>query len=248
MYSSRSLLKSSKQGHFLPRKNSSFIWPNTAPLRRCRCSCPSGTCSAPRRPPPTACTTRPAGTASPCPSAGPAGASGILDTSWSSSSCCWAMLGCSDVDQATISLLPKIVDRREVGLAPGLLELGDVGAHLLPRPAGGEVPADDVLESFRPCPCTSCTCGSRSRGGSAADAHLAHHLQRRLVGYAHAPLGAQAHGDLPAAAPVGGAREYLGGGLPRARAWWSLRARQRVVVARPRQAGALEQVGEGVSP
>ena len=46
----------------------------------------------------------------------------------------------------------------------------------------------------------------------AADTHLVHHLERRLVGYAHALLGSQAHGDLPVAAPVGGAREYLGGG------------------------------------
>lgn len=58
------------------------------------------------------------------------------------------MLGCSYVDQATISLLPEVVDRREVGLAPGLLELGDVGAHLFPRPVGGEVAPDDVLEGL----------------------------------------------------------------------------------------------------
>lgn len=146
-------------------------------------------------------------------------------------------------------LAAEIVDRREVGLAPGLLELGDVGAHLLPRPVGGEVPADDVLEGLSdlaPVRVVPVVVGLAA--DPAADAHLAHHLQRRLVGYAHALLGAQAHGDLPVAAPVGGAREYLGGGLPELGPGGSLRVRQRVVVARPRQAGALEQVGEGVLP
>ena len=33
-------------------------------------------------------------------------------------------------------LAAEVVDRREVGLAPGLLELGHVGAHLLPRGVG----------------------------------------------------------------------------------------------------------------
>lgn len=82
----------------------------------------------------------------------------------------------------------------------------------------------------------------------AADTHLVHHLERRLVGYAHALLGSQAHGDLPVAAPVGGAREYLGGGLPELGPGGGLRVRQRVVVARPRQAGAFQQVNEWVLP
>lgn len=42
----------------------------------------------------------------------------------------------------------EVVDRGEVGLAPGLPELGDVGAHLLPGSVGGEVPADYVLEGL----------------------------------------------------------------------------------------------------
>ena len=95
-------------------------------------------------------------------------------------------------------LAAEVVDRREVGLAPGLLELGDVGAHLLPRPVGGEVPADDVLEGLSdlaPVRVVPVVVGLAA--DPAADAHLAHHLQRRLVGYAHALLGAQAHGDLP---------------------------------------------------
>ena len=48
----------------------------------------------------------------------------------------------------------------------------------------------------------------------AADAHLAHHLERGLVGYAHAPLGEQAHGYLPVATPVGGVGEDLADRLP----------------------------------
>ena len=43
-------------------------------------------------------------------------------------------------------LAAEVVRRREVRLAPPLLELGHVGAELLPRPVGGEVPAQHVLE------------------------------------------------------------------------------------------------------
>ena len=144
-------------------------------------------------------------------------------------------------------LAAEVVDRREVGLAPGLFELGDVGAHLFPRPVGGEVAPDDVLEGLSdlaPVRVVPVVVGLAA--DPAADAHLAHHLQHGLVGYAHAPLGAQAHGDLPVAAPVGRAREYLGGGLPELGPGGSLRVRQRVVVARPRQAGALQQAPQPV--
>ena len=146
-------------------------------------------------------------------------------------------------------LAAEVVDRREVGLAPGLLELGDVGAHLLPRPVGGEVAPDDVLEGLSdlaPVRVVPVVVGLAA--DPAADAHLAHHLQHGLAGYAHAPLGAQAHGDLPVAAPVGGAREYLGGGLPELGPGGRLGVRKRVIVARPRQAGAFQQVNEWVLP
>ena len=83
---------------------------------------------------------------------------------------------------------------------------------------------------------------------AAADSHLAHHLEHGLVGDHDAPLGAQAHGDLPVAAPVGGAREYLGDGVPELGPGGALRVRQRVVVARPGEPGALEQVGERMLP
>ena len=131
-------------------------------------------------------------------------------------------------------LAAEVVHRREVGLAPGLLELGDVGAHLLPRPVGGEVAPDDVLERLaHDAPVRVVPMVVGLAADPAADAHLAHHLQRRLVGYARALLGAQAHGDLPVAAPVGGAREYLGGRLPELGPGGRLRVRERVVVARP---------------
>ena len=83
---------------------------------------------------------------------------------------------------------------------------------------------------------------------AAADPHLAHHLEHGLAGDARAQLGAQAHGHLPVAAAVGGAREdlrhrpaQLGPGRPG-------RVRQRVVAAGTGEAGALEQVGEGMLP
>ena len=82
-------------------------------------------------------------------------------------------------------LAAEVVDRREVRLAPGLLELGDVRAHLLPRPGGLEVPADDVLEGLSDlAPVGVVPVAVGLAADPAADAHLAHHLERRLVGYA----------------------------------------------------------------
>ena len=43
-------------------------------------------------------------------------------------------------------LRAEVEHRGPVGLGAGDLELGDVGAELLPRPLGAEVPRDDVLE------------------------------------------------------------------------------------------------------
>ena len=146
-------------------------------------------------------------------------------------------------------LAPEVVHRREVGLAPGLLELRDVGAHLPPRAVGGEVAPYDVLEGLAhdaPVGVVAVVVGLAAY--PAADPHLPHHLEHGLVGDARAKLGAQAHGHLPVAAAVGGAREdlrdrpaQLGPGRP-------LRVRQRVVVRGPREAGAPEQVGEGMLP
>ena len=143
----------------------------------------------------------------------------------------------------------EVQHRREVRLAPWLPELGDVGAELLPRRVGREVAAEDVLE--RPAhraPVRVVAVVVRLAPDAAADAHLVHHLEHRLVGYARALLRPQAHGYLPVAAPVRRPAEDLGGLLPQLRPRGPLGVRQRVVVARPCQSGALEQVGQGVSP
>ena len=42
----------------------------------------------------------------------------------------------------------KVVDRSEVGLTEGELELGDVGTQFLPGAGRLEVAADDVLEAL----------------------------------------------------------------------------------------------------
>ena len=80
------------------------------------------------------------------------------------------------------------------------------------------------------------------------DHHLAHHLEHGLVGDARAQLGAQAHGHLPVAAAVRRAREDLRDRPAQLGPGRSLRVRQRVVVARPCQARAFQQVGQGVLP
>ncbi|EEA90989.1 hypothetical protein COLSTE_00804 [Collinsella stercoris DSM 13279] len=74
------------------------------------------------------------------------------------------------------------------------------------------------------------------------------HLEDRLVGYARAQLGAQAHRYLAVPASVGGAGEYLRGGLPKLGPRGRLRVRQRIIVARPGQARAFQQVGKEVAP
>jgi hypothetical protein len=49
-------------------------------------------------------------------------------------------------------LAAEVVHGREVGLAEGALEPGDVGAHLLPGAVGGEVAAERVLEGLADLP------------------------------------------------------------------------------------------------
>ena len=107
-------------------------------------------------------------------------------------------------------LASEVVGHGEEVIISGLLGLGGVRAHLPPRPTGPEAPADGVPEGLAddaPVGVVAVVVGLAAY--PAADAHLAHHLQRRLVGYAHAPLGAQAHGDLPVAAVDDGGREGL---------------------------------------
>ena len=99
---------------------------------------------------------------------------------------------------------PEVVYRREIGLAPRLLELRDVGAHLLPRALRSEVAPQHVLEGLADeAFVRSVLVIVGFAADAAADPHLVHDLQHRLVRDARAALGAQAHGDLPMSAAVG---------------------------------------------
>ena len=82
---------------------------------------------------------------------------------------------------------------------------------------------------------------------AAAQPHLAHHLQDRLIGDALPVLSAQAHSYLPVTAPVGGSRKDLGDLGPQMRPGWLLGVSQRVVVARPGKASGLEEITHRVS-
>ena len=101
-------MNSSKLGHVRFLKNSSFMWPKTCSVAPLSMQLPflDMLCTTPAS---LSLSHQPA-----CWYCQPISEcriglapSGFLATSWSSSSCCWAMFGCSDVDQATISLLPK---------------------------------------------------------------------------------------------------------------------------------------------
>ena len=137
-------------------------------------------------------------------------------------------------------LAAEVVDRREIGLAPRLLEPGDVGAHLLPGTGGFEVAADDVLEGLPDPPLVGVVpvvVGLATY--PAAHAHLVHHLQHGLVGDDDSLLGAKAHGYLAMAASVGGAREDLAYSIPELGAGRSLGMGQRVAIARSGKPGGF---------
>ena len=75
-------------------------------------------------------------------------------------------------------LAAEVVHRREVGLAPGLLELGDVGARLPPRPVGGEVAPDDIPERLaHDAPVRIVPMVIGLAADAAADPHPPHHLE-----------------------------------------------------------------------
>lgn len=153
-------------------------------------------------------------------------------------------------DRPRVDLLaPEVVHRRQVGLAPLLLELGDVGAHLLPGPVGLEVAAEHVLERPADDPLVRVVpVVVALPANAAADAHLAHDLQHRLVGDDLAVLRPQAHGDLTVAAAVGGAGEYLRHLAPQLRPGWRLgRSPLVVMVGRRRYPRGRQQVLEPVS-
>ena len=82
---------------------------------------------------------------------------------------------------------------------------------------------------------------------AAAQPHLTHHLQDRLISDALPFLSAQAHSDLPVTAPVGGTRKDLGDLGPQIRSGWLLGVSQRVVVARPGKTGGLEEIAHRMS-
>ena len=93
----------------------------------------------------------------------------------------------------------------EVGLTEGELELSDIGTQFLPGATRREVATDDVLEALPHVPLVGVVpVVGPLAAYAAAQPHLAHHLQDRLVGDALSFLSAQAHGYLPVTAPVGG--------------------------------------------
>ncbi len=91
-------------------------------------------------------------------------------------------------------LTAEVVDRREVGLAPGLLELRDVGAHLPPRAVGREVAADDVLEDLADDALVGVVAVAVGLPAyPAPDAHLAHHLLSTVLSAMTAPSSPRRH-------------------------------------------------------
>ena len=77
----------------------------------------------------------------------------------------------------------EVVGRREVGLAEPALELGDVGAHLLPGPVGGEVAAGHALEGLADgAPVGAVPVMVRLASDAAAQSHLVHHPGHGLAG------------------------------------------------------------------
>ena len=142
----------------------------------------------------------------------------------------------------------EVVDRREVGLTEGELELGDIGTHLLPGPIGCEVAADDVVEALSHGSLVGVVpVVGPLAAYAAAQPHLAHHLQDRLVSDACSFLSAQAHGYLPVTAPVRGARKDLSDLGPQMRPGHALGVSQRVVVARPGKTGHLKEIAHRMS-
>ena len=139
-------------------------------------------------------------------------------------------------------LAAEVVDRREVRLAPCLLELGHVRAHLLPGGVGREVAGEHVLEGLaddalvRAVPVVV-----GLPADAAADAHLVHYLEHGLVGDGRAVLRTQAHGDLAVPAAVGRSREDLGDPPPELGPGGPLGMRHRVVVAGPCEPRAFQQ-------
>ena len=96
-------------------------------------------------------------------------------------------------------VVEQVHHRGEVGLAPGLAELGDVGDELPHGLIGGELPVQDVagdlslLASIRAVPLSSDLAGKPL---------LAHEPEHGLPGHAEAVLVAQRQRDLSVAHSV----------------------------------------------
>ena len=100
----------------------------------------------------------------------------------------------------------EVHHRRQVGLAPGLVELGDVGGELAHGLTGREVPAEHVAGDLA----LLAPVGAVPLPPDPADqALLAHQAQHRLPRHAEAPLVPQHERHLAISHPVRGARERL---------------------------------------
>ena len=98
----------------------------------------------------------------------------------------------------------------EVGLTEGELELGNIGAQLLPGTGRREVATDDVSETLPHLPLIGVVpVVGPLAAYTAAQPHLTHHLQDCLIGNVHPFLSAQTHGHLPVTTPVGRSRKNL---------------------------------------
>ena len=101
-------------------------------------------------------------------------------------------------------LAAKVVGRRKVRLAEGESELGGVGTHLLPQVVGGEVSPEHVLEGLANLPSVGVVPVVVDLAAhAAAQPHLIHDLECRLVRDPDALLGARAHGGPPVTAAAG---------------------------------------------
>ena len=107
-------------------------------------------------------------------------------------------------------LASKVVNRSEIGLTEGKLKLGNIGTQLLPRTSRRKVTTNDVGETLPHLPLVGVVpVVGPLTAYTAAQPHLTHHLQDRLIGNAHPFLSTQTHSHLPVTAPVGGSRKDL---------------------------------------
>lgn len=100
----------------------------------------------------------------------------------------------------------EVHHRRQVGLGPRHLELGDVGGELGHRGLGGEVAVEDVAGGLPPLAPVGVV---PLAAYAAAKALLAHQLERGLPADGKPPLGPEGHRHLAVPHAVGRAGERL---------------------------------------